>query len=63
MKPEILYIAEATATGGREGRAFTSDDRLDVDLDVPTELGGSGVPAPTPSNSSPRAMQPASSRR
>jgi osmotically inducible protein OsmC len=42
MKPEILYIAEATATGGREGRAFTSDDRFDVDLDVPTELGGSG---------------------
>lgn len=42
MKPEILYIAEATATGGREGRAFTSDGRLDVDLDVPSELGGSG---------------------
>jgi osmotically inducible protein OsmC len=42
MKPEILYIAEATATGGREGRAFTSDDRLDVDLDVPSELGGNG---------------------
>jgi lipoyl-dependent peroxiredoxin len=42
MKPEILYIAETTATGGREGRAFTSDDRLDVDLDVPRELGGSG---------------------
>lgn len=39
---EILYTAEATATGGREGRAFTSDGRLDVDLDVPSELGGPG---------------------
>lgn len=38
----ILYTAEATATGGREGHARTSDGRLDVDLDVPRELGGSG---------------------
>ena len=27
----VLYTAEATATGGREGHASTSDGRLDVD--------------------------------
>ena len=45
---EILYTAEATATGGREGRAFTSDGRLDVDLDVPREMGGPGGPGTNP---------------
>jgi len=45
---EILYTAEATATGGREGRAFTSDGRLDVDLDVPREIGGPGGPGTNP---------------
>lgn len=39
---EILYTAEATAEGGREGHARTSDGRLELDLDVPTEMGGSG---------------------
>ncbi len=41
-QPEILYTAEATATGGREGHARTSDGRVDVDLDVPAEMGGTG---------------------
>jgi Ohr subfamily peroxiredoxin len=41
-QPEILYTAEATTTGGREGHARTSDGRLDVDLDVPSEMGGLG---------------------
>src|SRR6266849_4060807 len=39
---EVLYTAEATVTGGREGHARTSDGRLDVDLDVPSEMGGPG---------------------
>jgi osmotically inducible protein OsmC len=39
---EILFTAEATATGGREGHARTSDGRLDVALDVPSEMGGTG---------------------
>jgi lipoyl-dependent peroxiredoxin len=39
---KILYTAEATAEGGRDGHARTSDGRLDVELDVPTEMGGSG---------------------
>ncbi len=45
---EILYTAEATATGGREGHARTSDGRLDVDLDVPSEMGGTGGPGTNP---------------
>jgi lipoyl-dependent peroxiredoxin len=46
--PEILYTAEATATGGREGHSRTSDGRVDVDLDVPSEMGGSGGPGTNP---------------
>ena len=46
--PEILYTAEATASGGREGHAATSDDRVDVELDVPKEMGGSGGPGTNP---------------
>ena len=47
-RPEILYTAEATATGGREGHARTSDGRLEVDLDVPSEMGGPGGPGTNP---------------
>ncbi len=39
---QILYTAEATAWGGREGRAASSDGNLDVQLVVPGELGGPG---------------------
>src|SRR6266403_3939418 len=44
----ILYTAEATVEGGREGHARTSDGRLDVDLDVPSEMGGTGGPGTNP---------------
>jgi Ohr subfamily peroxiredoxin len=44
----ILYTAVATAAGGREGHAGTSDGRLDVDLDGPAELGGTGGPGTNP---------------
>jgi lipoyl-dependent peroxiredoxin len=47
-RPEILYTAEATALGGRAGHARTSDGRLDVDLDVQSELGGTGGPGTNP---------------
>jgi Ohr subfamily peroxiredoxin len=47
-QPEILYTAVATAAGGREGHARTSDGRLDVDLDVPREMGGTGGPGTNP---------------
>jgi Ohr subfamily peroxiredoxin len=39
---KILYTAEATADGGREGRARSSDGVLAVQLAIPTELGGPG---------------------
>lgn len=38
----VLYTAEATAWGGREGRTATTDGVLDVQLAVPKELGGPG---------------------
>jgi lipoyl-dependent peroxiredoxin len=38
----VLYTAEATVTGGRNGEARSSDGRLAVDLSMPTELGGPG---------------------
>src|SRR5437667_12669350 len=47
-QPEILYTAEATVTGGREGHGRTSDGGLEVDLDVPTEMGGPGGPGTNP---------------
>jgi len=47
-QPKVLYTAEATVTGGREGHTRTSDGRLDVDLDVPTEMGGPGGPGTNP---------------
>jgi osmotically inducible protein OsmC len=39
---KILYTAEATVTGGREGHARTSDGRVDVNLSVPATMGGTG---------------------
>jgi osmotically inducible protein OsmC len=39
---KILYTAHATATGGRDGRAVTSDKVLDVKLATPTSMGGAG---------------------
>ena len=38
----ILYTAHATATGGRDGRATSSDQALDVALSTPKQLGGAG---------------------
>jgi osmotically inducible protein OsmC len=38
----VLYIAKATSTGGRDGRAVSSDNVLDIPLSTPRELGGAG---------------------
>lgn len=45
---QVLYTAEATATGGRDGRATSSDNVLDVQLSTPRELGGAGGPGTNP---------------
>lgn len=39
---QVLYTAHASATGGRDGRAVSSDNVLDVRLTTPRELGGAG---------------------
>ncbi|ROU02214.1 organic hydroperoxide resistance protein [Marinobacter sp. R17] len=38
----VAYRAYAEATGGRDGRAVSSDGVLDVSLTVPKEMGGAG---------------------
>ena len=49
MSPEkILYTAQATAAGGRDGRAVSSDQVLNVLLSTPRELGGGGGPGTNP---------------
>lgn len=42
MLEKALYQAHATATGGRDGRAVSSDGVIDVKLTTPKELGGAG---------------------
>jgi lipoyl-dependent peroxiredoxin len=39
---KVLYTAHARANGGRDGRAVSSDNVLDVALTTPRELGGAG---------------------
>jgi lipoyl-dependent peroxiredoxin len=39
---KVLYRATARASGGRDGRAVSSDGQLDVRLTTPKELGGAG---------------------
>ncbi|UJJ30693.1 organic hydroperoxide resistance protein [Halopseudomonas maritima] len=38
----VVYRAYAEATGGRDGRAISSDGILDIELTTPKELGGAG---------------------
>lgn len=45
---KVLYRATAKATGGREGRAVSSDGVLDVKLTTPKELGGNGLEGSNP---------------
>ena len=39
---KAVYTSKAKATGGRDGRATSSDGILDVQLAVPKEMGGPG---------------------
>jgi Ohr subfamily peroxiredoxin len=45
---KVLYTAEATATGGREGHVRSTNGALDLDLVIPKELGGPGGLATNP---------------
>ena len=42
MSIERLYTAHAKATGGRDGRAVSSDNVIDLPLSTPREMGGPG---------------------
>ncbi|MFG2311280.1 organic hydroperoxide resistance protein [Streptomyces sp. NPDC048566] len=42
QQSEVLYTAVATAENGRDGRVATDDGRLDVVVNPPKEMGGSG---------------------
>jgi Ohr subfamily peroxiredoxin len=39
---DVLYTAVATAENGRDGRVATDDGKLDVVVNPPREMGGSG---------------------
>jgi Ohr subfamily peroxiredoxin len=46
MPDKILYTAEAISTGdGRNGHVTSSDNRIDLDVAIPPEMGGSGAGA------------------
>jgi osmotically inducible protein OsmC len=39
---KVIYEAEATSTGGRDGHTKSSDGLLNVKLNPPKEMGGAG---------------------
>ena len=45
---QVIYKATVTSTSGRDGRAVSSDNYLDVKLSTPRELGGAGGEATNP---------------
>ncbi|MBU2225139.1 MAG: organic hydroperoxide resistance protein [Gammaproteobacteria bacterium] len=45
---QVIYKATVTSTSGRDGRAVSSDNYLDVKLATPRELGGAGGEATNP---------------
>jgi len=45
---KVLYRAQATSQGGREGSSKSSDGVLNLQLSTPKELGGGGGPGTNP---------------
>ena len=45
---KVLYTAEATSTGGREGKTSSSDHSFDLNLTTPKGLGGNGAAGANP---------------
>ncbi|MEU2267747.1 organic hydroperoxide resistance protein [Streptomyces olindensis] len=43
QQSDVLYTAVATAENGRDGRVATDDGRLDVVVNPPRAMGGSGA--------------------
>ena len=48
MPVTVLYRTSASATGGRDGEAATTDGSFSVKLSTPKELGGGGGPGNNP---------------
>lgn len=48
MSVQVLYTAEATAVGGREGHIKSSDGVLEAKLALPKQMGGPGGAATNP---------------
>lgn len=48
MTMKIIYTAEATAKGGREGHVRSADGSIDLKLALPKEMGGPGGPFANP---------------
>ena len=44
----IVYTATVTASGGRDGRAQSSDGLLDLPMSMPSKMGGAGKEATNP---------------
>ncbi len=45
---KVLYKAEVSSSGGREGRSVSKDGNLEVKLTTPKELGGNGAAGTNP---------------
>ena len=43
-----VYTASATSWGGRSGKVVTSDNKLELDLSIPGEMGGDNGPGTNP---------------
>jgi hypothetical protein len=62
IKP--LVTATAINTGGRNGHSETTDHSVSVNLSVPKEMGGPGLPdTATPEQCSPLVTPPVSAGR
>ena len=56
MSVDVKYRTTATATGGRDGQATTTDGSLNIKLATPKELGGAGARGTTRNSFSPPDM-------
>lgn len=57
---KVLYTATATATGGRDGKAESSDGSFKVNLTTPKEMGGNGAAGANPEQLFAAGYSPAS---
>lgn len=44
----VLYVAESTTIGGRDGKTYSSTGSFELNLTTPKALGGNGAPGANP---------------